>query len=105
MDTRHHEGRPKDLAHTKEYSTESLDLAAWLVCRGLSLQRLDPAELTAPRPLTRFVFRTTDDLSEAVAIWERGQPVRDTDLRRYISAKKDLYRRARHVQRLAGDVR
>ena len=97
MDTRHSNGgRPKDLAHT-EYSTDNLDLAAWLVCQGFSLQRPDPPAQDSMRRLTRFVFHGSDALSEAVATWESGQPVPDTDLRRYISTKKDLYRRARSV--------
>ena len=101
MYPRHSEGRPENLAHN-EYSTESLDLAAWLVCQGFSLQRLDPPAPDSPRPLTRFVFDHTDALSEAVTAWDSGQPVRDTDLRRYIGVKRDLYRRARIVAQASG---
>ena len=73
-------------------------------------QRLDaqlsmPDRQDSPKRLTRFVFDHLDTLSEAVSMWEGGQPVRDTDLRRYISTKKDLYRRARHVAGNGGAVR
>ena len=98
------EGRPQDLA-PNEYSTDNLDLAAWLVCQGFSLQRLDPPAPDSTKRLTRFVFDHSDALSEAVATWDSGQPVRDTNLRRYISTKKDLYRRARHVAGSTGAVR
>ncbi len=103
MESRHlNGGRPEDLAHQKEYSTESLDLAAWLVCQGFSLQRLDPPAQDAPKRLTRFVFDHSDALYEAVTTWESGQPVRDSDLRRYIDVKKGLYRRARIVAQASG---
>ena len=98
------EGRPDDLAHT-EHSTDNLDLAAWLVCQGFSLQRLDPPAQDSLKRLTRFVFDHSDALSEAVTTWESGRPVRDTDLRRYIGVKKDLYRRARRVAGSEGAVR
>jgi len=95
-------GRHGALAQTDEYSTRSLDLAAWLVCDGFTLERLDAPALDSPRALTGFVFLSDPSLPEAVAKWESGQPVLDTDLRRYISAKRDLYRRARSVARQGG---
>lgn len=82
-----------------EYHTDNLDLAAWLVCQGFTLQRLDPPPASAPRQLTRFAFTETDDLADAVTAWESGQPVLGTDLRRYIVIKRDLYARARAVAR------
>ena len=97
MDTRHsNAGRPENLARN-EYSTENLDLAAWLVCQGFSLHRLHPPPTSAQRQLTRFVFPRTDELHSAISAWESGQPVLGTDLRRYITIKKDLYSRARRV--------
>ncbi len=87
----------------QEYSTEHLDLAAWLVCRGFQLERLDPPDSSDPRPHARFVFPATDYLIEAVSAWESGQPVLGTDLHRYTSVKRDLYGRARSVvSRVAG---
>ncbi len=79
------------------YITDRLDLAAWLVCQGFALQRLDPPAPSAPRPHARFVFPATEELSEAVSAWERGQPIHGTDLRRFVSVKKDLFARARRV--------
>lgn len=89
---------------SRHYSTDSLDLAAWLVCQGFPLQRLDPPSPSSPRPHARFIFPETDDLRDAVSAWESGQPVVGTDLRRYISVKKDLYRRARSVVAREGRV-
>lgn len=83
----------------QEYSTESLDLAAWLVCRAFQLERLDPPDSSDSKPHARFVFPATDDLDEAVSSWESGQPIVGTDLHRYTSVKRDLYGRARSVAR------
>lgn len=80
-----------------EFRTESLDLAAWLVSQGFPLQRLDPPDDSAQRPHAWFIFPRTGDLTEAVSTWESGQPILGTDLRRYISVKKDLFGRARRV--------
>ena len=93
------ESRPLD------YSTESLDLAAWLVCQGFPLHRIDPPSRSNPKPHASFVFPESEDLSEAVSTWESGQPILGTDLRRYISVKRDLYGRARSVvSHKAGDL-
>lgn len=81
----------------REYSTDSLDAAAWLVCQGFSLLRLDPPDASSSKPHARFIFPLSEELSEAVSVWESGQPIAGTDLRRYISVKKDLYHRARQV--------
>lgn len=105
MPTRHLNGRSHDLTHPKLYTTESLDLAAWLVSQGFPLHRLDPPSDPTTKPLTRFVFPNTDDLADAVSLWESGQPVIGTDLRRYVSVKKDLYRRARQLMNRAEGVR
>lgn len=87
---------PQEGQHT-DYSTSLLDLAAWLVCQGFPLQRIDPPGPSAPKPHARFVFPRTEELTEAVSTWESGQPVLGTDLRRYTATKRDLYRRARRV--------
>ena len=85
-----------------EYITDSLDLAAWLVCQGFALHRLDPPPNSAPKQHTGFVFPRTEDLNIAVSAWESSQPVLGTDLHRYINVKKDLFRRARSVAREGG---
>ncbi len=101
------QGGPKELAQdSTDYSTDSLDLAAWLVCHGFSLLRLQPPAQNSTRRLTHFVFEHSEDLVTALDTWESGQPVRDTDLRRYIGVKKDLYHRAHALSRRArGGVR
>ena len=96
-DTPTRETTPHLGPHRQHFTTESLDLAAWLVCQGFPLQRLDPPAQPASTPLTGFVFESSEALAAAVTTWESGQPVRHADLRRYISVKRDLYRRARRV--------
>lgn len=95
MDNGHHANTGSDL--DAEYGTDNLDLGAYLLCRGLSLRRLEPPAPTADRPHARFIFPRTQELTDALTDWESGQPLRGIDLRRYLSVKKDLYRRARRV--------
>ncbi len=103
MNTRHYIDGAHDTARQPTESiTDSLDLAAWLVCQGFTLHRLDPPPNSAPKQHTRFVFPSTEDLNIAVSAWESSQPVLGTDLHRYINVKQDLYRRARSVAREGG---
>ena len=103
MNNRHSPGSISDPASRPlDYRTESLDLAAWLVCQGFSLHRIDPPSRSNPKPHASFVFPDSEDLSEAISSWESGQPILGTDLRRYITIKRDLFSRARLVTREAG---
>lgn len=106
MDTNPNPESTSDIdSQPEEYSTDSLDLAAWLVCQGLPLRRLDPPDASSSKAHARFVFPATDDVNEAVSAWKSGQPIHGTDLRRYVSVKKDLYARARRVVAREGGER
>ena len=77
-----------------EYATDSLDLAAWLVCQGVSLRRIDVPHLSA-KPNPRFVFPNYEDLYAMLSDWWSGQPVGISDLTTYLNVRRDLFRRAR----------
>lgn len=91
------------ISDSVDYNTESLDLAAWLICQGFPLHRIDPPGRSNPKPHASFLFPDSGDLTNAVSAWESGQPVLGTDLRRYITIKRDLFSRARRVQACEGD--
>ncbi len=78
-----------------EYATDRLDLAAWLVCLGVSLQRIDVPPVSAPKPNPQFVFPKLEDLYAMLSDWIGGQPVGTSDLTTYLNVRRDLFRRAR----------
>ena len=78
-----------------EYATDSLDLAAWLVCQGVSLQLIDVPSISDPKPNPRFVFPHYEDLSAMLSDWWSGQSVGTSDLHTYLNVRRDLSRRAR----------
>lgn len=79
------------------FTTTDLDLAAYLIAKGFSLQRTRPPE--PDEELLHFVFSDSEDLRQAVSDWNNRyfEPI-TADAAELLDARERLYRRVREVR-------
>ncbi len=79
------------------YPTTDLDLAAFLLCRGITPTKVRPP---LPHSFPRFVtffYLDTSALQNALDDWSCGQPL-PVDLHEFLENRLNLYRRVRALR-------
>ena len=77
------------------YRTHDVDVASFLsACRGAELLRIEAPQPNEFPRLSRFVFLNSETLQAAIAEWISDEPLVG-DLRPFISARREFFRRLR----------
>lgn len=80
------------------FRTTDLDLAAFLICRGIPLQStLKPERVSGVRPLVEFVFGPCEGFWDALRAWGESGDGRLVDARDFAKVRFRLYRDARDL--------
>lgn len=87
-----------DRSHADQsHTTTDLDLAAFLLCRGIEPQELKPPLPHAFPNFATFVFARTALLEDTLTEWAGSHPV-TVDLREFLNRRRQLYRRIRALR-------
>lgn len=87
---------PLQRTHLDIFKTCDVDLSAYLVCRGLKLQRIE-APANPPPWLCEFCFEDNSVLYELLREWGSDEEGRYVDALSFSRERIRLYRRARDI--------